>query len=124
MVEAHGGDPRVADDPGRLPTAPRRLPVLAPRGGFVADVDARELGLVAVSLGAGRTRADDKVDPAVGIELLVRPGDRVEARQPLAFLHVRRTADAAAEVDRTAGAFRLASKPPPAEPLVVERITR
>jgi pyrimidine-nucleoside phosphorylase len=124
MVEAHGGDPRVVDDPGRLPTAPRRLPVLAPRGGFVVDVDARELGLVAVALGAGRTKADQKVDPAVGIELLVRPGDRVEARQPLAFLHVRRAADAAAEVDRTATAFRLGSRPPPVVPLVVERITR
>jgi pyrimidine-nucleoside phosphorylase len=123
MVEAHGGDPRVADDPGRLPTAPRRLPVLAPRGGIVTDVDARELGLLAVSLGAGRTRAEQKVDPAVGIELLVRPGDRVEARQPLAFLHVRRTTDAAAEVDRAARAFRLGSQPPPAKPLVIERIT-
>jgi pyrimidine-nucleoside phosphorylase len=122
MVEAHGGDPRVIDQPARLPRAPRRLPVLAPRSGVVTAIDARELGWVSVLLGAGRTRADQKVDPAVGIELLVRPGQQVEAREPLAFLHVRRSADGARQLARTLGAFRLGSKRPKEAPLILERV--
>jgi pyrimidine-nucleoside phosphorylase len=123
MIAAHGGDARVVDQPARLPRAPRRLPVLAPRSGVVTAIDARELGCVSVLLGAGRTRADQKVDPAAGIELVVRPGQRVEARQPLAFLHVRRAADGAAQLERTLGAFQLGKKPPTEAPLILERVT-
>jgi pyrimidine-nucleoside phosphorylase len=89
MVVAHGGDARMVDAPERLPTAPHRVPVPAPEGGVVRSIDAFALGLLAVSMGAGRTRAEDPVDPAVGIELRVRPGDPVTAGEPLAWLHAR-----------------------------------
>lgn len=89
MVEAHGGDPRAVDEPGLLPKTPHRLPVVARREGFVQAIDAHALGLLGVSMGAGRTRADQAVDPAVGIELRARVGDRVEGGEPLAWLHVQ-----------------------------------
>jgi pyrimidine-nucleoside phosphorylase len=92
MVEAHGGDPRSVDDTKLLPTAPHRLPVAALRPGFVQAIDAHALGLLSVSMGAGRTRADQAVDPAVGIELRIRVGDHVETGEPLGWLHAR-TAD-------------------------------
>jgi pyrimidine-nucleoside phosphorylase len=89
MVEAHGGDPRVIDAPEHLPRARHRVTVTAPRDGFVRDVDALRLGLLAVELGAGRRRAEDRVDPAVGIELAVRVGERVSKGDPLAWLHLQ-----------------------------------
>jgi len=89
MVAAHGGDARVVDDPSRLPRARQRLAVEARASGYVATVEARTLGELAVALGAGRTRADQAIDPRVGIELAVRRGDAVERGQPLAFLHVQ-----------------------------------
>ncbi len=89
MVAAHGGDPRAIDDPSRLPRAPHRVPVLAKAAGMVTRIDALAIGLLSVEMGAGRTRVDQKIDPAVGIELAVRVGDRVARKQPLGFLHLR-----------------------------------
>ena len=87
ICAAQGGDPRVLEDPSRLPTAPSRLEVRAPRGGFVQAIDAQEIGLAAMSLGAGRARVDDRIDPAVGIVLERKVGDAVAAGEPLAVLH-------------------------------------
>jgi pyrimidine-nucleoside phosphorylase len=122
MIEAHGGDPRVVRELERLPSAPLMVDLRAPKRGYVAEIDPLELGLVAVAMGAGRTRADQSVDPAVGIELLAKRGDRVEKGAPLVRLHVR-TEQAAREVEgRVLGAFRIAPHPPRARKLVLERI--
>jgi pyrimidine-nucleoside phosphorylase len=69
MVKAQGGDVRQVEQPERLPRAPHRVEVRAPRAGVVTSWDARALGLLAIELGAGRRRAEDPVDHAVGIEL-------------------------------------------------------
>ncbi|MBK7579155.1 MAG: thymidine phosphorylase [Myxococcales bacterium] len=123
MVKAQGGDPRVVLDPSRLPRAKLKLEVPAPTTGFVVATDALELGLTAVALGAGRTRADQKVDPAVGIELCAKPGDRVEKGTPLALLHLANKKNAPALIERTARAFTLGRRAPTPRPLVLERIS-
>jgi pyrimidine-nucleoside phosphorylase len=123
MVEAHGGDPRAIDDPSRLPRAPHRLPVLAKRAGFVSRVDALAVGLLTVSLGGGRTRVDQRIDPAVGVELAARVGDRVERGSPLAFLHLRDDADAARFVESAGAAFSITSRATKKTPLVLGRVS-
>ncbi|HEX5101967.1 MAG TPA: thymidine phosphorylase [Polyangiaceae bacterium] len=122
MVRAHGGDTRAVDDPERLPRAKVRVPLLAQRSGVLRDIDALELGLVSVALGAGRTRADQKVDPGAGIELCHAAGERVERGEPLAFLMAARRPLIDAVVQRAQNAFELGSRPPPRRPLVLERI--
>lgn len=122
MIEAQGGDPRVVEDTSRLPSAPVLLDLPAPRAGFVASVDPLELGLTAVALGAGRARADQAIDPVVGIELVRTIGDRVETGEPLARLHLRRPEDAKAARDRVLAAFTLSSEAPQETPLVLGRI--
>ncbi len=88
MIAAQGGEPGVVDDVGKLPRAAHREPVVASRSGHVSAVAAADLGMAAMFLGAGRSRADDSIDHGVGIELAVRVGDRVEAGQELcALLH-------------------------------------
>ena len=89
MIEAHGGDPRVVDDPSLLPAAPGRARFEASRGGFVVLMKAEALGRASNVLGAGRSAVGDPVDHAVGIVTLVKPGDRVERGQPLLELHHR-----------------------------------
>ncbi|HEX3730803.1 MAG TPA: thymidine phosphorylase, partial [Opitutaceae bacterium] len=87
IVAAQGGDASMVDDPARLPAARWREPVRAAAAGFVQDVDARAVALAALRLGAGRARAEDRIDPAVGIADLVKIGERVEAGAPLATIH-------------------------------------
>jgi thymidine phosphorylase len=123
MIEAQGGDPRVVGDPSRLALAPEEVVVLAPREGFVSAIDALEIGLASVVMGAGRTRADQTIDHGVGIEILAKPGARVANGAPLARLIVRRQADATAIAERVRSAFELSSDPPAARPLVLDRIS-
>ncbi|MBL8608473.1 MAG: thymidine phosphorylase [Myxococcales bacterium] len=122
MIEAQRGDPRAVADTSLLPRAPRVVDVPSPTAGFLVDIDALELGLTAVAMGAGRTRADQAVDPVVGIELQKKPGDAVAAGEPLAKLLVREDAHAHAVIDRVRAAFRVGAERPTLPPLVLARI--
>jgi pyrimidine-nucleoside phosphorylase len=87
MVEAQGGDARVVDDPARLPQAKIQRPLAAAQAGFVQDVDAMGVALAALRLGAGRAKAEDAIDPAVGLTNLVKIGERVSVGAPLCTVH-------------------------------------
>ncbi len=89
MVAFQGGDARAIDDMTRLPSAPGREVVVAPRSGVVTSVDAEAIGRATVLLGAGRDRAGAPVDHAVGALVLRRPGDAVSAGDPLIELLYR-----------------------------------
>jgi pyrimidine-nucleoside phosphorylase len=105
MVAAQGGDPAVCDDPWSvLERAPVRRVVTAATDGVVARVGARALGHLAGRLGAGRQRAGDAVDPAVGITLDVEVGSVVSAGDALLTVHAR---DEAAAEDAAARASDL-----------------
>jgi pyrimidine-nucleoside phosphorylase len=122
MIEAQGGDPRVVADRTLLERAAGELVVLAPRDGTVARVDALAIGLAAVAMGAGRSRADQPVDPGVGILVEQRPGARVRAGEPLARLLVRDRAAAIAIAERVRVAFTIDDAPPAPSPLVLDRV--
>ena len=124
MVKAHGGDVRTVEHPERLTVAKASVEVLAAQSGYVAECDPYALGLCAVALGAGRTRADQAVDPHAGIELFAQRGERVRRGQPLALIHARTKPLAESEVLRVQGAFRIAAQAPKRRPLVLERIAR
>ena len=89
MVQAQGGDPRVVDDPVRLPSASHRHTVRARRSGFVTAIDAERCGLAALQLGAGRARVDDAIDPGVGLEVLSPVGTTVSTGDAVLLLHHR-----------------------------------
>jgi pyrimidine-nucleoside phosphorylase len=92
IVSAQGGDATVIDHPGRLPQAKEKLPLLASGDGVVQDVDAMKVALAALRLGAGRARAEDKVDPAVGVGELVKIGERVGSGDTLCVIHANDSA--------------------------------
>jgi len=87
MVAAQGGDPRVVEDINRLPRARHAEPLLAVRDGVIGDVNAMDVALAALRLGAGRARAEDGIDHAVGVSGLVKIGDRVARGAPLCVVH-------------------------------------
>jgi pyrimidine-nucleoside phosphorylase len=121
MVEAHGGDPRVVEDHGRLPSAPHRIPVLAGRAGTVQRVDALALGVLATRMGAGRVRTEDHVDPAVGIELCAHIGDSVEADAPVAWLHARTDDPPRLWLDTVRESFAIYAEPRERATRILER---
>lgn len=88
MIAAQGGDPRVTEDPGLLPTARREVAVTARRSGYVTSIDTEAIGMVAMLLGAGRVTKEDRIDPAVGLWMKKRLGDCISSQDTLAVLHV------------------------------------
>jgi pyrimidine-nucleoside phosphorylase len=121
IIAAQDGDPRVVAHPERLPQASHRTVVRAERSGTILEMDAFELGMTAMRLGAGRSRAEDRVDPAVGIELCETVGATVAAGTPLALVH--HNAPLAAEVAAAVRqAIRIGEGQPAARPLVLETL--
>ena len=87
MVELQGGDPRVVDDPKILPQARHSQQVLSAKEGYIASLQCEQVGTACVILGGGRERKEDSVDPAVGIVLHRKVGDRVAAGEPIATIY-------------------------------------
>ncbi len=87
IIAAQGGDSHVVEDPSRLPAARLQVALPATRDGYATDVNAMGVALAALRLGAGRARAEDPVDPAVGVSSLVKVGEPVVSGQPLCVVH-------------------------------------
>ena len=122
VIAAQDGDPRVCDDPDLLPTAPHREPILASRSGVVHRMDTRGIGMAAVTLGAGRAKTDDIIEPSVGLEMAVRLGESVEAGQPLAWIH-HRGQGVEQTTQRVLDAIVVSEHAPELRPLILERVT-
>ena len=117
MVRAHGGDL------AKLPRHRAEVAVVASRAGFVQTIDGREVGLVAVQLGAGRARREDPVDPAVGIRVDRKVGERVEAGAPLAtILTGAAGTPSEALTARLGAAFVIGDDPVGERPIILERV--
>jgi thymidine phosphorylase len=124
MIDAHGGDARVTEDPGRLPSTKTWHEAGAREPGWVGRIDAREIGEAVVDLGGGRRRVEDAIDPRVGVEILVRCGEPVVPGQPLARVHLAEGhAWDAALRDRVLGCFSIVSEAPEAQPAILDRLT-
>ncbi len=115
MVVALGGPGDLVERPERhLARAPVELPVLPDRAGVVGHVDARALGFLLLRLGGGRRRADDAVDPAVGLVEVRGVGDAVGRDRPLAVIHARSAAEAEAAAATLRQAMTITDGPAPA----------
>ncbi|MES1165992.1 MAG: thymidine phosphorylase [Verrucomicrobiota bacterium] len=121
-VRLQGGDPRVIDDPDRLPAARHTRVLRAPRAGFVARVDAGLLGRAATLLGAGRTRKEDRIVPGAAILLKAKVGARVERGAPLCTIHFDDPARARAAAPQIAAAFQVAPRAPASAPLILQTL--
>jgi pyrimidine-nucleoside phosphorylase len=122
-IELQGGDRRVLDRPeALLPRARRSTPILAARGGALSAIDAGAIGRAATVLGAGRLRKSDRIDPAAGITLLHKVGDRVARGEPLGTVWYSDARRRDAALPLLAAAFSVGAHPPRRRPLVLETI--
>ncbi len=125
MVAALGGPADLLERPeAYLPRAPTTRAVPAPRDGAVAAMDVRALGLAVVELGGGRRRADDAVDPAVGLDAMVPLGRRVALGEPLCLVHGRDAAACERAGQVVAATVTILDAARSDEPAVMEKISR
>ncbi len=123
-VEEQGGDPAVCDEPQRLlPLTPHEVKVESTRTGFVTRVDTAEIGHAIASIGGGRTRIDDVIDPGVGYAAETRIGDEVKAGEALGLLYCREPEQAQATSDRIRAAYTIGDNSVSAPTLIKEVIT-
>ena len=101
MVEAQGGDASALSRMSEIHRAPVVTEVAAPHDGTLTKVDALEIGRLCVELGAGRGKADDRIDFAVGVECLRKQGAEVSAGDPVMRIHSRAPVDGAKIANRT-----------------------
>lgn len=83
MIAAQGGDVRYLDDTSKFPEAPFSEICEAPESGYIAAIDAQEVGETGVELGGGRHQKSDPIDHRVGIEIYHKVGDQVHIGDPL-----------------------------------------
>jgi len=122
IIRNQGGDPGVIDDYAKLPTAPDRDVVAAPRDGFVTALGAEAVGRAAVLLGAGRDRLDAAVDPAVGFTIAAPPGTRVKRGDPVVEVHHRGGRGLAEARHLVESALAIEDVAAPPRPLILDRI--
>jgi thymidine phosphorylase len=119
MIRAQGGDTRVITDSTVLPRSSRVQTITAPRAGFITRIDPQAVGHAVALLGGGRAKKGDVIDPAVGVVLRAKVGDRVERGEPLAFLHARGSRGMPEAVTLTASAYRIGTRAPVRPPSVL-----
>ena len=118
MLELQGGDPRAIDDPTRLPNSSYLLEVVSPKTGYVSAMQCEDVGTACVILGGGREKKEDSIDPAVGIVLHKKVGDRVAEGEPLCTLHYNSDARAAQAKQMLERSYEIGEASPAAAPLI------
>ena len=86
-IRLQGGDPRVVDEPSRLPQARSHAQVLSPAAGYISRMDSQQFGIALAMLGGGREKKEDVIDHAVGLEFHKRIGDPVKKGEALVTIH-------------------------------------
>ena len=123
IVERQGGDASVLDDPALLPQAAECELCTASRAGFVQRVEPRAVGRGVVALGGGRNTMADTIDPAVGFVITAKPGDWVEAGEPLASIYARDRAGIERGRATLRSAITIGDEAEPPLPLISHRVT-
>lgn len=121
FIEAQGGDSSVVDDVSKLPEAPHQIPVQVEESGYVVDIQANEIGVAAMMLGAGRQTKDDVIDMGVGIVLHKKVGDYVERGEAIATLYSQQEQVSTVE-QKVIDAYTLSEEKPEVPPLIYKVI--
>jgi thymidine phosphorylase len=120
VVEAQGGNPQALDRFELLPNATGMREILSPRAGFVSAIMAEDIGRASQMMGAGRGRKEDEIDPAVGVILEVKAGEKVEAGSVLCRLYYTGEENLNEAAELVEDAFRISGARPDERELILE----
>ncbi|MEX0648214.1 MAG: thymidine phosphorylase [Balneolaceae bacterium] len=124
IVEEQGGDTSVILNPEIVPSAKFTEPVKAERSGVITAMDAYEMGMVSVELGAGRKAKEDSVDPAAGFLLSKKTGDTVNKNETFAVLHTNKEKAVKAAKKGLTDAVTISETKPEQQKQVTHRIDK
>ena len=123
MVAALGGPSDFSQSANNhLPDASIVRDVCSLRAGFVSAIDTRAIGLAVVQLGGGRTHPDDEIDLSVGLDRIVRLGDRLEVGELICRIHAASEVAAEHVKDIITQAVVIDEKPVDISPVLIEGI--
>ena len=119
-VTAQGGNAQALDKFELLPNATGMREITSPRGGYVAAIDAEDIGMASNMIGAGRDKKEDSIDPAVGIILEVKAGEKVDAGSVLCRIYYTKEDRVEEAADMVEDAFRISGQKPDERELILE----
>ncbi|HET9321255.1 MAG TPA: thymidine phosphorylase [Bryobacteraceae bacterium] len=120
VIEAQGGNAQALDKFELLPNATGMREITSPRAGYVSAIDAEDVGQASTLMGAGRSRKEDRIDPAVGVILEVKTGDKVDAGSVLCRLYYTSEENVEEAAGMVEGAFRVSSQKAEERALILE----
>ncbi len=123
VVEAQGGNSQALDRFDLLPNATGMREVVTPRGGFVSAIAAEDIGRASQMMGAGRARKEDPIDPAVGVILEVKVGEKVDAGSVLCRLYYTNEEGLEEAAELVEDAFRISGTRPEERELILEVVS-
>lgn len=122
VIAAQRGDARQIEQPDLLPTAPVRVMLTAPRDGYIAAIQADQMGMASMRLGAGRFKKGDRIDHRTGFILQAKIGDYCRAGDPLVEIHARDEVEAEAIRAPLLACYTWSDEPVDAGPLIYDTI--
>jgi len=122
VIAAQGGDARQIEQPELLPIAPVRTMLGAPGSGYIAGIEAEQVGLASMRLGAGRFKKGEQIDHRTGFILQAKVGDYREAGDPLVEIHARSESEADSVRDALLECYKWSEAPVAIGPLVLDTI--
>jgi len=122
MIIAQGGNPNVIENFDLMPKAEHKIEINSPKAGFISNLDAYKVAETSKLLGAGRDKKEDQIDLAVGVELKVKKGSKVDKGQVLAVLHANNLKHIEKAILTIESSFSFDNKAPEQLPLVREVI--
>src|SRR5579859_3462621 len=123
VIEAQGGNSQVLDRFELLPNATGVREIASPRAGYVSAIAAEGIGIASSMIGAGRNTKEDTIDPAVGVILEVKTGQKIEAGAVLCRLYYTREENLEEAAQQIEDAFRISATPPEERELILEVVS-
>jgi len=123
VIAAQGGDPRVLDRFELLPNATGAQEITTPRAGYVSGIDAELIGQASSMIGAGRNTKEDAIDPAVGVILEVKVGQKIDSGSILCRIYYTSEEHLQEAADLVEDAFRISQNPVEERDLILEVVS-
>ncbi len=120
VIEAQGGNPQALDKFELLPNAIGVREVSSPRAGYVSVINAEDIGRASTLMGAGRDRKEDAIDPAVGVILEAKVGEKIDAGAVLCRLYYTREEGVDEAAEMVEDAFHVSAQKPDERELILE----